>query len=251
MRRAVSLLALVAVLTCVFCVAASAADAPAKIRVLLITGDDVGAHKWQETTPPTREALEKTGKFYVRVCEDPLILESENALKQYDVVAFMMYNKSVPMISDQAQQNLLNFVKGGKGFYVQHMASASFADWEEFGKLCGRKWVMKVSGHGARTPFEVKIVKKDHPITKGIDNFQVDDELYAKLQGSGPINVLAEAYSDWSKQTEPLVFTLDYGKGRTAYSTFGHDGKAVSDPNVSKIIARSVEWAATGKVEGN
>ena len=32
-------------------------------------------------------------------------------------------------------------------------------------------------------------------ITKGLQNFKIDDELYAKLQGSGDINVLVEADS--------------------------------------------------------
>ncbi len=153
------------------------------------------------------------------------------------------------MIPKQAQDNLLNFVKSGKGFFVQHLATASFAKWEDFGKLCGRKWVMRTSGHGPRDVFEAKVVNKKHPITAGMSNFKIDDELYAKLQGTGKINVLAEADSDWSKKTEPLIFTLNYGKGRTVHNAFGHDGKALMNPSVQKIIVRGVEWAATGKVK--
>ncbi|MBN2475662.1 MAG: ThuA domain-containing protein [Pirellulales bacterium] len=240
------------VLTCLFvlslCATAPAADAPAKIKALLITGDDVGAHDWREISEATREALVKSGRFDVKVCEDPLILESETALKAYDVIVFTIFNRSVPDITGQAKENLLNFVKGGKGFFVQHLASASFGKWEEFGKLCGRKWVMGTSGHGPRSAFEAEVVNDEHPITKGMKDFIADDELYAKLQGSGEINVLIEADSDWSKRTEPLVFTLDYGKGRTVHNAFGHDRKILTDPNVMRIIVRGAEWAATGKV---
>jgi type 1 glutamine amidotransferase len=154
------------------------------------------------------------------------------------------------MLPEEARENLLNFVKGGKGFFVQHLATASFAKWEEFGKLCGRKWVRGgVSGHGPRGVFKAKVVNNEHPITKGMSDFEADDELYAKLQGNEEINVLVEAYSDWSKKTEPLVFTKKYGKGRVVHNAFGHDGKALSNPNVRKIIARGAEWAATGKVK--
>jgi type 1 glutamine amidotransferase len=248
MRRAVSILVLMGVVVLGLCVVAHAAQRPAKIQVLLITGDDVSAHPWREMSETTREILVDSGKFDVRVCEDPLILVSEAALKRYDVIVFMIYSQRLPVLPGQAQENLLNYVKGGKGFFVQHLASASFPKWEEFGKLCGRKWVMGTSGHGPRGVFEAKVVDKEHPITQGMDNFQTDDELYAKLQGTGEIHVLVEADSDWSKRTEPLVFTLDYGQGRVVHNAFGHDRKALMNPSVQKLIARGVEWAATGKV---
>jgi uncharacterized protein len=250
MKRIIFVAAMVSVLVLSVCMAGRGrgANQPSLIKVLLITGDDVAAHPWREISETTREVLVGSKKFDVKICEDPLILESATALKAYDVIVFTIYSQKVPVIPDQAQNNLLNFVKDGKGFYVQHMASASFPKWEEFGKLCGRKWVMGTSGHGARSVFEAKVVDKENPITKGIENFKTDDELYSKLQGDGEIKVLVEAYSEWSQKTEPLVFTLDYGKGRTFYNAFGHDRKALMTPEVQKIIVRGVEWAATGKV---
>jgi type 1 glutamine amidotransferase len=248
MRRAVAMLVLMGIVVLGLCVAVHAAQRPAKIRVLLLSGDDVSAHNWREMSETTRQILVDAGKFEVRVCEDPLILESGTALKDYDVIVMTIYSQRRPVLPAQAQENLLSFVKGGKGFFVQHLASASFPKWEEFGKLCGRKWVMGISGHGPRGVFEAKVVDKEHPITRGMDNFQTDDELYSKLQGNGKIHVLVEGDSPWSKKTEPLVFTLEYGKGRVVHNAFGHDGRALKNPSVEKIIARGVEWAATGKV---
>jgi type 1 glutamine amidotransferase len=249
MRSSIFVMALVCIVALSFCGLTGAAEKPAQIRVLLITGDDVGAHPWREMSETTREILVKSGKFDVKVCEDPLILESQTALKAYDAIVFMIYSRRVAELPGQARENLLNFVKGGKGFFVQHLASASFPKWEEFGKLCGRKWVMGTSGHGPRSVFEAKVVDKEHPITAGLSNFETDDELYAKLQGTGDIHVLVQADSDWSNKTEPLVFTLNYGKGRVVHNAFGHDRKALMTPNVQKIIARGAEWAATGKVQ--
>jgi hypothetical protein len=242
------MLVLMGVVVLGLCVGAHAAEKPAKISVLLLGGDDVSAHNWREISETTREILVSAGKFDVKVCEDPLILESSTALDGYDVIVMTIYSQRRPIIPGEAQENLLNFVKGGKGFFVQHLASASFPKWEEFGKLCGRYWVMGTSGHGPRGVFAVKIVDEEHPITKGLDNFQADDELYARLQGSGEIHVLAEADSDFSKKTEPLLFTLPYGKGRVVYNAFGHDRKALMNPSVQKIIVRGVEWAASGQV---
>ena len=249
MRSSVFVMTLVCVVVLSFYGTTGAAEKPIPIRVLLITGDDVDVHPWREISETTREILVNTGKFDVKVCEDPHILESETALKAYDVIVFTIFSRRIKMLPGQAQENLLNFVKGGKGFFVQHLASASFAQWEEFGKLCGRKWVMGTSGHGPRAVFKAEIANEEHPITAGLDDFDVDDELYAKLQGTGDINVLVTADSDWSNKTEPLVFTSSYGKGRSIYNAFGHDRKALMTPNVQKLIARGVEWAATGKVK--
>ncbi len=249
MRQSLRVLVLVVMVGMVFCVGAKAAHGTDPIRVLLIAGDDVAPyHDWREISEKTREVLVSSDRFEVRVSEDPLVLESNTALARYDVILLTMFHRGTPEMTGRAQENLLTFVKNGKGFYVQHLASASFGDWAEFGKLCGRHWVMGTSGHGPRSVFDCKVVNADHPITKGMTNFKIFDELYAKLQGDEDIQVLVSAYSDWSKQEEPLVFARPYGKGRSVHNALGHDFKAILDPNMQKLIRRGVEWAATGKV---
>jgi uncharacterized protein len=228
---------------------ASAAEATPKARVLLVTGDDVSVHNWAEVSQAVKATLEATGRFEVRVCEDPGVLDSAAGLKRYDLVFLDFYNATMPSLSEAAKANLVEFVKEGKGLAVCHLSSASFKDWDEFHKMCGRYWVMGKSGHGPRSPFQVRIVAKDNPITRGMADFQADDELYAKLQGDTPITVLVEADSDWSKATEPLAFTLAYGKGRVFHEAFGHDGKAIRNPSVQTLIQRGCLWAATGKLE--
>ena len=97
----------------------------AKIKVLLITGDDVDVHHWKETTAAIRKILVDSGKFDVQVSEDLKPLESAEALKPYDVLVLNRFNRKAPL-SDVAKKNLLDFVRGGKGFYLQHLASARF-----------------------------------------------------------------------------------------------------------------------------
>jgi len=218
------------------------------IRTLIVTGRDVSSHPWRQTTPAVRTILEGTKKFEVFVCEDPAILESKEALDKYSLIVLNYFNDRVPTISDRAKDNLAAFVRGGKGFVSLHLSSASFSEWDEFHKMVGRWWVMGKSGHGPRGTLTVNIVDKEHPITKGMSDFETDDELYAKLLGEGPIHVLVSAYSDWSKKVEPLAFTLSYGRGRVYHHCFGHDANAFLHPPVAALLARGAEWAATGKV---
>jgi uncharacterized protein len=244
----ISSLALVAILGAAL--PGTAAEQPDRIKVLLVTGDDVQpAHNWHEVSQALRETLVGSGKFDVRVCEDAGVLDSATTLGRYDLVFLHLYNAKTPTLSVDAKANLANFVKNGKGLVISHLSSASFKEWEEFPKLCGRYWVMGKSGHGPRGIFKARISNKDHPITRGLTDFEADDELYAKLQGDTAITVLVEADSDWSKKTEPLAFLVEYGKGRVFHETFGHDGKALRNPTVQKLIERGCEWAATGKVQ--
>lgn len=227
-----------------------AAETPGKIKVLLVTGDDVlPYHDWHTVSQALKETLVSCGKFEVRVCEDAGVLDSAATLGRYDLVLLDYYNAKTPTLSAGAKENLASFVKDGKGLVITHLSSASFKEWEEFHKLCGRYWVMGKSGHGPRGVFKARITKTDSPITQGLAEFEADDELYSKLQGDVPITVLLEADSDWSKKTEPLVFTVEYGKGRVFHETLGHDAKAVNNPTVQKLIQRGCEWAATGKVQ--
>lgn len=240
----------VAIVGLAFGMVAGGAEKPAPIKVLLIAGDDVAPfHDWREISEKTREVLAMSDRFGVKVCEDPLILESNTALSAYDVIVLTMFHRGTPKMTEQAKKNLLDFVKDGKGFYVQHLGSASFPDWDEFGKLCGRKWVMGTSGHSPRSVFDTKIANADHPITQGMKDFKIFDELYSKLQGDTEIEVLVSAYSDWSQKTEPLVFVLPYGKGRSVHNALGHDFKAILNPSMQQLIRNGVEWAATGKVQ--
>ncbi|MBN1341405.1 MAG: ThuA domain-containing protein [Phycisphaerae bacterium] len=226
---------------------AQAAEQPAKeklIRVLLITGRDVPVHPWRETTPVLREHLEKTKKFEVVVSEEPLVLESSDALAGYDVILLNYYNWQRPSITEKAKENLLSFVKGGKGLVSFHFSVRAFGEWPEYRNLIGRIWTTG-SGHGPRGKFQSKVVKPDHPITAGVpETFEADDELYAKLVGDAPIDVLVEAYSEWSKKTEPLAWTLTYGKGRVFNIVYGHDARACQNPSFAKLLQQGTLWVA-------
>lgn len=246
MKKAGMILSLALAVLVLF--SAPSLEAKSKIRVLLITGDDAApSHNWKEMAEATKGVLVQSGKFEVKVSEELTALESNSLKKDFDLIFITRYNRQ-GTLSDKGKANLEQFVSSGKGLALSHLASASFKEWVEFRKMAGRYWVMGTSGHGPRSVFKNKIVEKSHPIMKGLSDFDTDDELYAKLQGDEKIQVLVTADSEWSKKTEPLVFTLNYGKGRVFHEAYGHDARAIQNAAVAKIITRGCQWAATGKV---
>lgn len=225
---------------------AGAAQPPAKIRVLIVTGNDYPGHKWRQTTPVVRKALEDSGRFEVKVAEDPEIM-STGLSKRYDVVVLHYCNWESPSPSREALEGLASFVRGGGGLVALHFACGAFLDWPEYEKLIGRIWDQDKT-HDPRGPFKVEVAKKDHPITRGLEDFDTVDELYFCLKGKPKIDVLLTAQSKVTKKDEPMGFVLNYGKGRVFQTVLGHDVKAFSAAGVVKLLRRSAEWAASGAV---
>ncbi len=215
------------------------------IKVLIVTGEDVPAHDWKATTPVTRKILESAdGEFDVRVSEDIGILESD-AIHLYDALVLSFRNNPVKRdLNLNGRRNLQDYIKSGKGVVTLHFNICAFRNWEEYRQVLGRYWKPKHSKHGERGPCEVKVTDVDHPITRDLGNFTIDDELYANLIEARPNRVLLEAYSDWSKKVEPVAWTVDYGKGRVFNFVLGHDVKARRNPYFGEVLRRGVRWAA-------
>ena len=239
--------ALGAILALTACLVPSAGAQEEKLKVLVVTGFDVGAHNWRDTTQHTVAVLAETGRFDVKVCEDLGILES-SSLDSYDVVVLNYGFWTAPDPSERAKAALLDYVKGGKGLVALHFACSSFQDWDEYSELLGRVWKKGTGGHGPRGKFIVNIKDAEHPITQGLDDFEADDELYAKLTGDAEIEVIASANSDWSNKEEPIVFVKHYGSGTVVHNVLGHDVRARENPAFQTLLRRGVEFAASRKV---
>jgi predicted DNA-binding protein with PD1-like motif len=136
--------------------------------------------------------------------------------------------------------------------------------------LSGGNWRPDNGHHSAPHNYVVDIKDQEHPITKGLKlSFpQANDELYANLrwQPAGSYHVLATATDDHAlyaasrtdsrapqplvgaSANEPMLWTVDYGKGRVFATALGHDVEQVQTAAFGTTFARGAEWAATGKV---
>jgi type 1 glutamine amidotransferase len=180
------------------------------------------------------------------------------------------------------------YVKNGGGFVLIHAADNSFGDWVEFNKIIGMgAWGDRnekhgpyvyynnenqmvrdttkggAGSHGKQYEFVITTRDKSHPVTKGMPSqwLHAQDELYDRLRGPAEnMKILATAYSDEEKNAspfsplrgtarhEPMMLTVNYGKGRVFHTPLGHTDYSMECVGFITLLHRGTEWAATGKV---
>jgi type 1 glutamine amidotransferase len=221
-----------------------AAEPTNAARVLIVTGQDWPGHLWRETAPTLRRLLEEDPRLSVRILEDPHALDT-SALTNYAVVLLHFQNWQQPGPGAAARENLRRFVERGGGLMSVHFACGAWqGEWPEFANLIGRVWDPKLPGHDPRGPFTVRIADRQHPVTRGLEDFETDDELYTCLTGDAPIRLLAAAKSKVDGREHPMAFVRHYGRGRVFLTTLGHDVKAFTCSRVPQLLRQACLWTA-------
>lgn len=213
-------------------------------KVLIVTGEDYQGHYWKRTTPQLRSQLDKDARLAVETTDELIFLRTAKLRDYHSVVLhFKNYDAAVP--GRAGYENLAKFVKAGGGLVVVHFACGAFQEHKgDFVRLAGRVWNPELRGHDPYGPFTVEVTAIDHPITKGIRDFQTKDELYTCLDGQTPITVLATARSKVDNKTYPMAFVLEYGKGRVFHTPLGHDVEALESSGMGELLRRGTAWTA-------
>lgn len=227
------------------CVASADEPQPVKpVRVLIVTGVDYVGHLWKETSPVLRKVLEQDPRIEARIVDDPEFLASP-IVADYDVIVLHFYTENHMHFEREGEirDNLANLVKAGKGLMVFHLACGSFEDWPEYANLVGKIWDRKTF-HDPHGPFLIHLVDRQHPITRGLEDFETIDELYVCQVGDRPVDVLATARSKVTDKDYPMAFVFEYGKGRVFNTPLGHDARAFETPGVGQMLRRAALWTA-------
>ena len=147
-------------------------------------------------------------------------------------------------ITEEQGHAIEDFVKAGKGFYALHNSSHISLSSESYRKVMGGAYI----GHPPLRPFLVRVTNKDHPITREISDFVVDDEQHYVEYDKDPANIFLRA-----ENIDGLVYgehgtksisgwAHEYGKGRVVFTAVGHNIPAMWQSEYFKLQTNAVRW---------
>ncbi len=224
---------------------------PDGAKVLLVSGGERQHHGYRQQAHFLQKVLEDSGKFQVTITEEAAVLETD-AMKKYDAVVLTADRRDDEhRLTAKQQQALLDYAASGKGVVSLHGFCCAAKDWKpEMRELLGGV-LSHVGLPDTKVKvgkYTIKVAKPEHPIMRGIEDFDHEDELYYYLQTAGELDAVASVRhedKDW-----PIAWTRTYGKGRVFVTVFGHSRwepgskDPQENPPFRQMIVQAVEWAA-------
>jgi len=140
------------------------------------------------------------------------------------------------LITERESQALADFVASGNKLLAVHSATVIDEKNLLYIGIIGARFVT----HSPYHEFPVKITDPEHPVTKGIKDFSISDELYVLDREPENAHVLASTV--WDNKPQPMVYVKDYGKGKVIYIAMGHDEAAFNNPAYRGLIIQGMKW---------
>ncbi|HWA24393.1 MAG TPA: ThuA domain-containing protein [Lacunisphaera sp.] len=215
---------------------------PAKLRVLVLTGGHGFAREpffrmFQDNPGIDFTAIEHT--------KDTADGWERADLAAADVV--VLYDMP-PVISPAQQERMRSLFVRGTGLVVLHHALVTEHGWPGYEAIVGGAYPVKgapgaqAAGYRHDVTIPVVIANRGHPITAGLADFTVQDEIYWGYRvGADVTPLLTTTHPESGK---PLAWCRNEGKSRVVYLQLGHGPSCFGNPSYREFLARALRWAA-------
>ena len=170
-------------------------------------------------------------------------------ISKYDAV--LLYDMPQE-ISKEAQDNFIAMLQAGKGLVVLHHAFCSYESWPEYTQIAGGRYhhydwekegkPQPPSDYEHDVVLAIKVENFAHPITQGISDFQIIDEIYSGVEILPNVQPLLSA--DKPSPGRLVGWTNIYADAHVVTLLPGHDEKAWNNPAFSQLLQQSLTWAA-------
>jgi type 1 glutamine amidotransferase len=156
--------------------------------------------------------------------------------------------KRIGWMTDEQGKAIKKWVQEGGSLWAFHNNSQASILNKDYRDVEGAIY----TGHPPIRPYKVHIVNKDHPITRGVNDFIVTDEQHYVTYDKDPKYVLARSiaengldYTDSAgrhSNSAESVWAYDYGKGRVCFMAPGHMIAVLWNPEYIKMQKNAVKW---------
>lgn len=132
---------------------------------------------------------------------------------------------------------------GGAALFLHNSSHISLSN-HDFRNVLGGAFI----GHPPVRPFKIKMVNREHPITRGVQDFIITDEQhyvkYEKDQGYVfmiSVNENGLTFGDYGSSCE-AGWAYEYGKGKVCFMAPGHNLASLWNPEYVKLQVNAVKW---------
>lgn len=163
------------------------------------------------------------------------------------ILFYDMYDSITPA-QKEAYKRL--FTKG-KGMIFMHHALVSYQNWLEFKNMIGGKYHRElaiVDGKEYESTYKhdvwvnVSIEDKDHPVTLGLENFEIFDEVYGNCEILPSVHPLLS--TNHPQSMEYIGWVNEYESSEVIYIQLGHGPEAFANKNFQRLVRQAIEWSA-------
>jgi len=177
-----------------------------------------------------------------------------DAAKAYDVLVLYDMHQE---ITEEAKTDFIARLKEGKGLVVLHHAIASYQHWPEYWKIIGARYYLEkttVDGvekarsaykHGMH--FTIHVADTNHPVTKGVADFEIHDETYRLFDVAPDVHPLLTTEEPESNKV--IAWAKTYEAARVVYLQSGHDHFAYENPNYQRFLRQAIRWTANRQAD--
>ncbi len=222
-----------------------AAKPDAKIRVLVVAG----GHDYE--TNAFLQVFRDNPQVTLLTAAHPDAQDwlKPDKAKDWDVlVLYDLWQK----ITDEEKAEFIARLQEGKGLVALHHSLADYQDWPEFENIIGgRYYLAKHTVNGVEQPasiyqhglhFHVRVANPQHPVTAGIQDFDIVDETYGLFEVEPQTHALLMTDDPTSGKT--IAWARNYGAARVVYIQSGHDHTAYDNPNYRRLVTNAIRWVA-------
>ena len=214
---------------------------PQKTKILIITGGHEFEREFFFNMFAAMPDIEFTS------AEHPAAnnIYAAEALENYDVLVYYDMNQD---ISEEQKKAFLQMVEKGKGLVFLHHSLASYQDWPEYMHIQGGRYHLdpqdtsKKSTYKHDVQMDVKVLDPDHPVTKGIADFTIHDEVYENFEVLPTVHPLLK--TDHPESGEIIGWAQQTGKTKSVTIQLGHDHFAYENENFSRLVYQAIRWGA-------
>jgi len=128
-----------------------------------------------------------------------------------------------------------------QGIFLLHHALVAYPEWPLWGEISGVPRRSGVQGFTMQT-VRADITDPDHPITRGLESFEVVDETYIEDDAGEGSTVLLT--TDHPRSMRTIAWTRQHKNARVFCYQSGHDDVAFSTPGFRTVVTRGIQWCA-------